>query len=134
MFHEPHRVPAAWADRALISRDSYAERWRRSVSDPDGFWREEAQRIDWLRPFDTVKDTSFAAEDFRIRWFEGGQLNIAANCLDRHLAERGDQPAILWEADDPAAPGRTLTYRQLHTEVCRLGNALKRLGWRAATG
>ena len=128
MFHEPHRVPAAWADRALISRDSYAERWRRSVADPDGFWREEAQRIDWLRPFDTVKDTSFAAEDFRIRWFEGGQLNIAANCLDRHLPERGEQPAILWEADDPAAPGRTLTYRQLHTEVCRLGNALKRLG------
>ena len=120
-----HPVPAEWAEKALIDADTYAEKYRRSVEDPDGFWREEAQRIDWIRPFTKVKDTSFRREDFHIRWFEDGTLNLAANCLDRHLADKADTVAIVWEPDDPSAEVRTLTYRQLHEAVCRFANALK---------
>ena len=128
MHDETYPVPSEWAERALIDRARYAEKYRRSIEDPDGFWREEAQRIDWIAPFETVKDTSFDRADFRIRWFTGGQLNICANALDRHLAERGEQVAIHWEPDDPTEAGRTLTYRELHAEVCRFANALKAQG------
>ena len=117
-------VPQEWAQSAKFDAGRYREHYQSSITDPDGFWREEAQRIDWLRPFDTVKDTSYDKEDFHIRWFTEGQLNIAANCLDRHLAERGDSVAIIWEPDDPANPVRRITYRQLHGEVCRFANAL----------
>jgi len=123
-----HPVPREWAENALIDADTYAEKYRRSVEDPDGFWRGEAQRIDWIKPFTQVKDTCFDEADFRIRWFADGTLNLSANCLDRHLATRGDQTAIVWEPDDPSAPGRTLTYRQLHEETCRFANLLKAEG------
>jgi len=123
-----HPVPEEWARNALINADTYAEKYRRSVEDPDGFWREEAQRIDWIRPFTMVKDTSFAAEDFRIRWFEDGTLNLSANCLDRHLATRGDDTAIIFEPDDPAEPPRSITYRELYEETCRFANAMRARG------
>ena len=116
-----HPVPREWAENALISAGSYEQKYRRSVEDPEGFWREEAQRLDWIRPFTKVKDTSFRGEDFRIRWFEDGTLNLSANCLDRHLATRGDDAAIIFEPDDPAEPGRTLTYRELYEE--KIGRA-----------
>ncbi len=121
-------VPDEWAENALISDEVYQERYAQSISDPDGFWRGEAKRIDWIEPFTNVKDTSFHEADFRIRWFENGKLNIAANALDRHLDERGDQTAIIWEPDDPSEEGRTLTYRQLHADVCRFANVLKAHG------
>jgi acetyl-CoA synthetase len=121
-------VPRAWAENALIDADTYRQKYRRSIEDPDGFWREEAQRLDWIRPFTKVKNTSFREEDFRIRWFEDGTLNLSTNCLDRHLARRGDEVAIIFEPDDPAEPGRSITYRQLHAEVCRFANAMKALG------
>ncbi len=121
-------VPEEWARDALIDAAAYEEKYRRSITDPDGFWREEARRIDWIRPFTKVKDTSFDAADFRIRWFEDGTLNLSANCLDRHLAERGEQTAIIWEPDDPAQPVRTLTYRELHDQTCRFANVLKSQG------
>jgi len=123
-----HPVSEAWAESALINADAYAEKYRHSIEDPEGFWREEAQRIDWMRPFTTVKDTSFHREDFRIRWFEDGTLNLAANCLDRHLAERGEHTAIIFEPDDPAEPSRHITYRELYEETCRLANAMKARG------
>jgi len=123
--HAIHPVPAAWAANAKIDAARYGEMYARSVGDPDGFWREQAQRVDWIRPFTQVSDCSFEADDFRINWFADGTLNLSANCLDRHLAERGDSVAILWEPDDPAAPGRSITYRQLHADVCRLANVLK---------
>ena len=126
MSDELFPVPAEWADNALIDNATYLEKYQRSIDDPDGFWREEAQRIDWIEPFGTVKDTSFDEADFRIKWFEGGKLNIAANALDRHLAERGDQVAIIWEPDDPSTEGRKLTYRELHAEVCRFANVASR--------
>ncbi|RSV34642.1 acetate--CoA ligase [Sphingomonas sp. ABOLE] len=123
-----HPVPEAWAKNALINADRYAELYRQSVEDPDGFWRQEAQRLDWLTPFTRVQRTSFDEADFGIRWFEDGALNIAANCLDRHLAVRGDAIAILWESDDPSEPERRISYRQLHAEVCRFANLLKARG------
>jgi acetyl-CoA synthetase len=130
MMHEVslHPVPEEWAKNAIIDAATYQEKYRRSIEDPEGFWREEAQRIDWIKPFTKVRETSFHEADFGIKWFEDGTLNLSANCLDRHLATRGDQIAILWEADDPATPGRTLTYRELHEATCRFANVLKANG------
>jgi acetyl-CoA synthetase len=125
-----HPVPRAWAERALIDAATYEEKYRRSVTDPDAFWREEAQRIDWIRPFTTVRECSFDEADFGIRWFGDGTLNLAANCLDRHLAKLGDETAIIWEPDDPAKPHRTLTYRELHEAVGKFANLLKAEGVR----
>jgi acetyl-CoA synthetase len=125
---EIYPVPAEWAANALIDEARYHEMYRRSVEEPDVFWREEARRIDWIRPFTTVKDTSFDEADFHIRWFADGTLNLSANCLDRHLAERGDTAAIIWEPDDPTEKHRVLTYRELHRDVCRFANGLKAEG------
>jgi acetyl-CoA synthetase len=97
------------------------------LADPDGFWRREAQIIDWMTPFTTVSNSSFNEADFGISWFADGALNVSANCLDRHLATRGDTAAIIWEGDDPA-DARTITYRELHAEVCRFANVLKAQG------
>src|SRR3546814_7475401 len=92
--------------------------YRRSIDDPEGFWGEQGKRIDWFTPYTKVKDVSFDAKDLHIRWFYDGTLNASYNCLDRHLATRGDQVAIIWEGDDPAKD-RKITYRELHAEVCR---------------
>jgi acetyl-CoA synthetase len=121
-------VPAEWAANAKIDSAKYDEFYARSVNDPEGFWAEQSQRIDWIAPYETLKDVSYHAEDFRIGWFLGGKLNICANALDRHLETRGDTPAIIWEPDHPDTPGRTLTYRELHAEVCKFANALKANG------
>ena len=123
-----HPVPAEWKTRAYIDNDKYLAMYKRSVDDPEGFWREHASRIDWIKPFTKVKNVSYKAPDISIKWFEDGSLNISANCLDRHLATRGDQVAILWEPDDPKAAVRTLTYRQLHHDVCVFANVMKKLG------
>jgi len=123
-------VPAQWAADALVDEDRYAEMYRRSIEEPDTFWREQALRLDWIEPFSVVKQTSFQEADFGIAWYPDGTLNLSANCLDRHLAERGDTVAILWEGDDLATPERRITYRQLHEQVCRLANLLKSRGVR----
>jgi acetyl-CoA synthetase len=101
---------------------------RRALDDPDGFWLEQAERLDWMRKPTKAGDWSFAERDFHVRWFEDGVLNVSANCIDRHLATKGDETAILWEPDDPAAPPRRYSYRELHCEVCRFANVLKGLG------
>jgi acetyl-CoA synthetase len=126
MSEKVYPVPAEWATRAHVDNDAYTAMYRRSVDDPEGFWAAHAKRIDWITPFQTVKNTDFHAP-VSIRWFEDGTLNVSANCVDRHLARRGDQVAILWEGDDPNE-SRTLTYRELHREVCRFANVLKELG------
>jgi acetyl-CoA synthetase len=117
-----------WAQNALIDADRYAALYRESVDEPEGFWRREAQRIDWMRPFTGVRETSFHEADFGIRWFADGTLNLSANCLDRHLAERGDATAIIWEPDDPTEASRTISYAELHRMVCRFSNALRANG------
>ncbi len=123
-----HPVPAEWKSRAYIDKDKYREMYERSVDDPEGFWREHGKRIDWIKPFTKVKNTSYKAPDVSIKWFEDGSLNVSANCIDRHLATRGDQVAILWEPDDPKAAVRTLTYRELHRDVSVFANVLKKMG------
>ena len=124
-----HPVPAEWAQRAYVDAGSYAEKYRRALAEPEAFWREESARLDWIKPWTQLSKASFAEADFGIEWFADGTLNVAANCLDRHLATRGDTVAIIWEGDDPAQQ-RRITYRELHEEVCRLANALKALGAR----
>ncbi len=128
MSQELFPVPEEWAENALINARRYDARYDQSINDPEGFWHEESGRIDWLRPWGTLKDVSYNEADFRIGWFLGGKLNICANALDRHLETRGDTPAIIWEPDHPGTPGRTLSYRDLHTEVCKFANVLKNLG------
>ncbi|MFP5507081.1 MAG: acetate--CoA ligase [Gammaproteobacteria bacterium] len=124
--HKVYPVPAAFAANAHIDADKYAAMYRRSVDDPEGFWAEQAEAfLTWSRPWDRVLDWDFSKA--RIRWFEGGKLNVSVNCLDRHLATRGDQTALIWESDDPAVD-RKISYRELHEEVCRLGNVLKNRG------
>jgi acetyl-CoA synthetase len=120
-------VPPEWARRAHINAAGYEAAVRRIETDPDGYWRDFGRRLDWMRPFSKVKDVSFAADDFRIRWYEDGILNVSANCLDRHLAKRGDATAFIWEGDNPA-DSRELTYREVHAEVCRMANVLKAHG------
>ena len=122
-------VPESVAKDAWIDNDQYLEMYRRSVDDPEGFWSEQARRIDWIKPFTKVKDVDYTG-DVRIRWFEDGTLNASANCIDRHLEKRGGQTAILWEPDDPDAEAVSITYRELHEAVCRLANAMKDRGVR----
>ena len=124
---EVFQVPEAWAERARMDASGYDAAWREVEAHPDAYWRKLGERLDWIEPFTTVKDVSFARQDFHIRWFEDGVLNASANCLDRHLAERGDQVAIIWEGDDPGE-SRLVTYREAHAETCRMANVLKRLG------
>ncbi|MGL9774005.1 MAG: acetate--CoA ligase [Sodalis sp. (in: enterobacteria)] len=126
---QPHRypIPASLAERTLVSAEQYRKLYEQSINDPDSFWREYAQIVEWITPFWTVKNTTFDPGHVNIRWFEDGTLNVAANCLDRHLLERGDQTAIIWEGDD-ASQSKTLTYRQLYQAVCRFANVLKAQG------
>lgn len=120
-------VPSAIAETALIDNAKYQEMYAASIADPEAFWAKQGQRIDWIKPYTQIKDVSYAADDLHIKWFHDGTLNVAANCLDRHLETRGDQAAIIWEGDDPS-DDKTITYRELHDEVCRFANALKSLG------
>jgi acetyl-CoA synthetase len=127
MSEKIYDVPADWRKRAYVDDAKYKEMYARSVKDPNGFWGEQAKRIDWIKPFSKVKNTSYDPGNVSIKWFEDGTLNVCHNCVDRHLAKRGDQTAILWESDDPK-DDKKLTYKQLHAEVCRFANVLKSRG------
>ncbi|KZZ59275.1 acetyl-coenzyme A synthetase [Oleiphilus sp. HI0125] len=112
---------------STLNKDQYLELYKASIDDPESFWAEQAKRIDWFKPFTKVKDVSYASKDLHIRWFEDGILNASYNCLDRHLADKGDQTAIIYEGDDPSQ-SEHISYKQLHERVCRLANGLKELG------
>jgi len=127
MSEKIYDVPAQWQNRAFADDARYNALYTRSIKDPNGFWAEEAKRIDWIKPFTKVKNISFDPHNVSIKWFEDGTLNAAYNCIDRHLAKRGDQVAILWEGDDPKHD-KKITYKQLHAEVCRFANVLKARG------
>ena len=120
-------VDEATRKRAHVDAAGYEELYRQSIEDNEGFWAEQAKRIDWIKPFSNVKDVSFAKDDLHIRWYDDGTLNACYNCVDRHLETKGDDVAIIWEGDDPARD-LTITYRDLHGRVCRFANALKSLG------
>ena len=128
---DPIYPPSAdMAAKAHIDAAKYAEMYKASIDDPDAFWAEHGKRVDWIKPFTKVKNVSYAHPDVSIKWFEDGTLNVAANCIDRHLATRGDQTAIIWEPDDPSDDAKHITYRELHGAVCRMANILEELGVR----
>ncbi|MGJ3262957.1 MAG: acetate--CoA ligase [Salinarimonas sp.] len=124
MADKIYEVSRDWAERAWVDADKYREMYEASISDPDAFWGEHGKRIDWYRPYTTVKNTTFGPGDVSIKWFEDGTTNVAYNCVDRHLATRGDQVAIIWEGDDPSESKR-ITYRELHEHVSRWANVLR---------
>ena len=128
MSADLYPVPEKFAATARIRHDDYERLYADSLRDPDAFWGEAARRLDWMRAPTQVKDVSYDLEDFRIRWFADGELNASVNCLDRHLAARGDKTALIFEPDSPDAPSRRISYRELYERVCRLGNALRNLG------
>jgi len=121
-------VPAEWAKKARVNAAKYTEIYGRSLADPGTFWLEQAKRLDWIKRPEIAGDWSFDATTFHINWFADGKLNVSANCIDRHLKERDDQVAIIWEPDVPTEDARHITYRELHEQVCRMANVLKAQG------
>ncbi len=119
---------ADMAARAHVNAERYAEMYDASINDTEGFWRQQAQRIDWIKPFTQVKEVSFDPGAVSIKWFADGELNVSANCIDRHLGTRGDQTAIIWEPDDPKDDALHISYRELHAKTCRMANVLRDLG------
>ncbi|MEM1360010.1 MAG: acetyl-coenzyme A synthetase N-terminal domain-containing protein, partial [Bacteroidota bacterium] len=110
----------------ITSFEHYQSEYAKSVDNPEAFWAEQAKTFSWRKEWDKVLEWDFTGPN--VKWFQGGQLNITENCLDRHLAERGDQTALLFEPNEPGDPSRAISYRELHTEVCKTGNALRSLG------
>ncbi len=127
MSEKTYPVPAEWAKRAWVNDAAYKTMYERSVKDPVGFWGEMGRRLDWIKPYTKVKNTSFDTNNVSIKWYEDGTLNVCANCVDRHLATRADQVAIIFEGDDPTVDA-TITYRQLHERVSKFANVLKAHG------
>ncbi|MBL4815225.1 MAG: acetate--CoA ligase [Shewanella sp.] len=122
-----YEVTPEAASHALIDNQKYQDMYEASIKDPNAFWGEEGKRVDWIKPYTEVKNTTFEYPDVSIKWFEDGTLNVSANCIDRHLATRGDQIAIIWEGDDPSDDAK-ITYNELHMHVCKLANAMKASG------
>ena len=128
MSEKIYDVSPEWAKRAFVDQAKYRDMYARSISDPKGFWAEQAKRVDWIKPFSKVENTSYAPGNISIKWFEDGVLNVAWNCIDRHLEKRGDQTAIIWEGDNPSE-SKHITYRQLHDEVCKMANIPRVVGY-----
>jgi acetyl-CoA synthetase len=124
MSDKIYEIPAEWTRRAYVRDADYKRMYERSLADPDGFWAEQAERLHWFKRFTKVKNASFAPGRVSIKWFEDGTTNAAYNCIDRHLAKRGNQAAIIWEGDDPK-DSKKITYKELHDEVCRFANVLR---------
>jgi acetyl-CoA synthetase len=114
------------SERALIDRNAYESLYEESVRDPEGFWRKQGETLDWITPYTKIKNTTYNSP-VSIKWFEDGELNVAANCIDRHLKTRASQTAIIWEGDNPD-DSKTITYQELYEEVCRFSNVLKAHG------
>ncbi|MGL4812176.1 MAG: acetate--CoA ligase [Beijerinckiaceae bacterium] len=127
MSEKTYPVSAEWAKRAHVDDAQYKAMYAQSINDPEAFWAEHGQRIDWFKPYTKAKNTSYAPGNVAIKWFEDGTTNISYNCIDRHLAKRADQTAIIFEGDDPGV-SKHITYRQLYEEVCRFANVLKANG------
>ncbi|MDE2408579.1 MAG: AMP-binding protein, partial [Xanthomonadaceae bacterium] len=121
-------VEPAFAAQANIDRAAYESAYTQAQDNPDAFWGEMSKRLDWYKAPTILKNVSYDLRDFRIRWFEDGELNASVNCLDRHLEKDGDKVALIFEPDSPDTPVQKLTYRELHARVCKLANALRNLG------
>ena len=127
MSEKVYDVSAEWKARAYVDDAKYQEMYADSVADPEKFWGEHGKRIDWIKPYTKVKNTSYAPGKVSIEWFGDGTTNVAMNCIDRHLPKRANQIAIIWEGDDPK-DSRNITYQELHDEVCRFANVLRNRG------
>ncbi|MCX7315822.1 MAG: AMP-binding protein, partial [Hyphomicrobiales bacterium] len=127
MSKKIYAVSAEWSKRAWVDDAQYKTMYEQSISNPDAFWGEHGKRIDWIKPFTKVQNVSYAPGKVSINWFEDGQTNVALNCVDRHLAKRANQTAIIWEGDDPNE-SRHITYQELHSEVYKFANVLKAHG------
>ncbi|UXR65009.1 acetate--CoA ligase [Bdellovibrio bacteriovorus] len=127
MHKDLYPVNAEVAKKAWINEAKYKEMYERSIKDNEAFWAEQAESLDWIKKWDKVKEVSFK-KPVSIKWYQGGKLNVSANCIDRHLKTRGDKVALLWEPDNPSTPARSITYKELHREVCRFANVLKKMG------
>ena len=125
--NKTYPVPAGFAANANLTPEKYREMYAASISDPEAFWGEHGKRLDWMTPYTTVKDVSWETGDLHVKWYSDGVLNVSANCIDRHLATRGDKAAFIWEGDDPS-DSYTVTYNQLHVAVSKFANVLKELG------
>ena len=121
------KVNAEWSKSALINAHQYESDYTKSFDNNEEFWKEQGNRIDWITPYTKVKDVSYQQKDFKIKWYYDGELNASTNCIDRHLATKANQTAIIWEGDDPSQ-SKHITYKELHEEVCKLANGLKSLG------
>ena len=128
MSQEIYPVPAGFGDANTIDAQQYKDLYAESVNSPDAFWAKAAERLDWLKKPTRIKETNFDPKDFYVRWFADGELNVSVNCVDRHLATRGDKTAIVWEPDDPSTPAQNITYRQLSARVNKFANALRKQG------
>ncbi|MGB0382259.1 MAG: acetate--CoA ligase [Alphaproteobacteria bacterium] len=122
-----YEVQPSWREKALLNNEDYLQMYQQSIDDPDAFWGEQGKRIDWITPYTKVKNTNFNGQNVSIKWFEDGVLNVCANCVDRHLPEKANQTALIFEGDDPEVHEH-ITYAQLHKHVCQLANAYKQLG------
>ncbi|MEO0358351.1 MAG: acetyl-coenzyme A synthetase N-terminal domain-containing protein, partial [Pseudomonadota bacterium] len=118
-----------FSTKAHADAAQYDAMYAESIADPDAFWRDQGQRLDWITPYTKVKNTTFEHGNVSIKWYEDGQLNVSANCVDRHLATRGAQTAIIWEGDNPD-DSQHITYAELHKHVCKLANVYKSMGVR----
>ena len=121
------KVNAEWSKNALINAHQYESDYTKSFDNNEEFWKDQGNRIDWITPYTKVKDVSYQQKDFKIKWYYDGELNASTNCIDRHLATKANQTAIIWEGDDPSQ-SKHITYKELHEEVCKLANGLKSLG------
>ncbi len=128
MTDKTYPPSAAAAAHAHADKAKYDDMYAASIADPEAFWAEHGKRVDWIKPFTKVKNTSFAPGNIDIRWFEDGSLNVAANCIDRHLETRGDQTAIIWEPDSPDEEAQHITYKEVHARTCKMANVLKEMG------
>ncbi len=122
-----YKVKSEWLKKALVSKNVYEKKYNHSLKDNDGFWRKEGKRITWIKPYTKIKDVKYSTSDVNIKWFYDGTLNASANCIDRHLKNNKDKTAIMWVGDDPKSH-KKITYKQLHSEVCKIANGLKEIG------
>ncbi len=130
MTDTPNATSGALSANAHVDAALYDAMYAASMDDPEGFWAEQAQRLDWIKAPTKIRNVNFAVGEVSIKWYEDGTLNVAANCIDRHLATRGDQTAIIWEPDNPDDPAQHITYSELHAQTCRMANVLRSMGVR----
>ena len=121
------KVPKRWSNNAYINKSQYEKKYKLSIKDNEGFWKKEGKRIDWIKPYTKIKDVKYSKTDVKIKWYYDGTLNASANCIDRHLKDKKNKTAIIWVGDDPK-DSKQISYKELHSNVCKAANGLKELG------